>query len=283
MTNNTTAENEIILFHGQQLIAQKHGDNGDYFIALKPVCEGMGIDSNGQMQRLKKQPWAVTCVIHAPGSDGKIYQMFAVNRKTLTMWLATIDTGHIKNEAVRGKIITYQMECADALDAYFNEGGAIREMPGDTDEDILARAVIVAQRKIEERNRRLAEMESTVAAQSAQLEEQKPKVLFAESVESSPDSLMLGGFAHDLRQNGVDIGRNRLFKWMREHGYLYKSGELRNEPKQAYVNCGWFEVKTVTFTKRDGTRGVGRTTKLTGRGRIHFTKLLAAAHENGEL
>ena len=278
MSNDT----QTIWFHGQQLITQR-ADNGDYFVALKPVCEGMGIDFSSQRKRLQQQAWATVVMMTTVGADGKNRNMFGVNRKTLTMWLATIDTGHIKNEAVRGRIITYQMECADALDAYFNEGGAIREMPGDTDEDILARAVIVAQRKIEERNRRLAEMESTVAAQSAQLEEQKPKVLFAESVESSPDSLMLGGFAHDLRQNGVDIGRNRLFKWMREHGYLYKGGELRNEPKQAYVDCGWFEVKTVTFTKRDGTRGVGRTTKLTGRGRIHFTKLLAAAHENGEL
>lgn len=155
-------------------------------------------------------------------------------------------------------------------------GGYIPIDDKDDEKTILAKAVLISRRT-------LAEKDNIIASQAAQLEAQKPKVLFAESVESSPDSLMLGGFAHDLRQNGVNIGRNRLFKWMREHGYLYKGGELRNEPKQAYVDCGWFEVKTVMFVKPDGTQGVGRTTKLTGRGRIHFTKLLAAAHENGEL
>lgn len=265
---------QTIWFHGQQLITQR-ADSGDYFVALKPVCEGMGIDFSSQRKRLQQQAWATVVMMTTVGADGKNRNMFGVNRKTLTMWLATIDSNRIKCPNVRDNIITYQKECAEALDSYFNQGAAIRELPDDTDDDILARAIIVAQRKIEERDRRIREAEQTVAAQSAQLEAQRPKVLFAETVETSPDSIMLGAFAHDLQQHGVNIGRTRLFQWMRDNGYLYKGGELKNEPKQEYVEQGLFEVKTSPYRTPDGVKHTGRTTKLTGKGRIYFTQKLS--------
>lgn len=134
----------------------------------------------------------------------------------------------------------------EVLPQIHRTGGCIPVRQDDDEQTILARAVLVSQRT-------LAEKDSIIAAQSEQLESQRTKVLFAESVETSPDSLQLGGFAHDLKQNGIPVGRNRLFGWLRRHGCLYKSGELKNEPKQEYVERGWFEVKTVTYPKPDGT------------------------------
>ena len=147
-------------------------------------------------------------------------------------------------------------------------GGYIPINDKDDEKTILAKAVLIS-------HRTLAEKDNIIASQAAQLEAQKPKVLFAESVETSPDSIMLGGFAHDLQQNGIPIGRNRLFQWMRDNGYLYKGGELKNEPKQEYVEQGLFEVKTSPYQTPDGVKHTGRTTKLTGKGRIYFTQKLS--------
>lgn len=114
-----------IPFNGQVIEAQKQGDK--ILVALKPLCENIGIDSNGQKQRLQKQPWATTCVIHAVGADGKQREMFMIDRRTFTMWLATIDTNRLKSEKAKDVVVSYQREAADALDRYFNTGVALNE------------------------------------------------------------------------------------------------------------------------------------------------------------
>lgn len=115
-------------------------------------------------------------------------------------------------------------------------------------------------------------LKSKIAEQRQQLENQAPKVLFADSVETSRNSILIGQFATDMRQNGVDIGQNRMFKWMRDHGYLCaRKGEDWNQPTQRSLDMGLFEVKTRTFNNPDGSVRTTRTTKLTGKGRIYFT------------
>ena len=95
------------------------------YVALRPVCDSLGLDFSGQLQRLQRQSWAVVGMTPTTGSDGKVYNMTTVDRRTFTMWLATIDTGRLKNEHTRELVRTYQCEAADALDKYFNEGVAI--------------------------------------------------------------------------------------------------------------------------------------------------------------
>ena len=95
------------------------------YVALRPVCEALGLDIDGQSQRLQRQSWATTCMMQAVAADGKIREMVFINRRTFTMWLATIDTGRVKNERTRELVRTYQCEAADALDKYFHEGVAI--------------------------------------------------------------------------------------------------------------------------------------------------------------
>lgn len=109
------------------------------------------------------------------------------------------------------------------------------------------------------------------------IERQKPKVLFADSVETSRTSILVGAFANDLRQNGVDIGQNRLFAWLRDHGYLIsRKGEAWNQPTQKALDLGLFEVKTRTINNPDGSVRTTRTTKITGKGRIYLTEKLLA-------
>ena len=106
------------------------------------------------------------------------------------------------------------------------------------------------------------------------IEAQRPKVLFAESVETSDGSILVGELARDLRQNGVDIGQNRLFGWLRGNGYLVsRRGESWNQPTQRALDMGLFEVKTRTINEPNGSTRVTRTTKVTGKGRVYFTNL----------
>lgn len=106
------------------------------------------------------------------------------------------------------------------------------------------------------------------------IDAQRPKVLFAESVETSDSSILVGELARDLRQNGVDIGQNRLFGWLRGNGYLIsRRGESWNQPTQRALDMGLFEVKTRTINDPNGSTRVTRTTKVTGKGRVYFTNL----------
>lgn len=109
------------------------------YVALRPVCEALGLDVHSQRPRLQRQSWAVEVIMTSTGADGKTYEMTFIDRRTFTMWLATIDTGRVKNEHTRELIRTYQCEAADALDKYFNEGAAINpravEVPTPSAED----------------------------------------------------------------------------------------------------------------------------------------------------
>jgi anti-repressor protein len=117
----------------------------------------------------------------------------------------------------------------------------------------------------EEREKRNA-LETKVA-------EDKPLVVFANAVETSKTTILIGDLAKLLKQNGYDIGQNRLFDWLRKNGYLIKSGSRKNIPTQRSMDMGLFEVKESAITNPDGSIRVTRTTKVTGKGQIYFINL----------
>lgn len=124
-------------------------------------------------------------------------------------------------------------------------------------EKVMARALQIADSKIKN-------LTNTI-------EQQAPKVLFADSVASSSSSILVFDLAKLLKQNGVQIGGNRLFAWLREHGYLVKrKGSDYNMPTQKSMNLGLFEIKESTHTHADGHTTVNRTPKVTGKGQIYF-------------
>ncbi|MCE5001708.1 phage antirepressor KilAC domain-containing protein [Staphylococcus pseudoxylosus] len=105
----------------------------------------------------------------------------------------------------------------------------------------------------------------------AQVEENKPKVLFADSVIGSQSSILIGELAKLLKQNGVNIGQNRLFEWMRENGYLIKQkGENYNLPTQRSADLEIMDIKKRTINNPDGSSQITRTTKITGKGQQYF-------------
>ena len=121
----------------------------------------------------------------------------------------------------------------------------------------------------------LQELKATrtkAAELETQIENDRPKVLFAEAVDASKDSILIGNFATILKQKGIDIGQNRLFAWFRENGWLIRCrGERWNLPTQRGLNRGFFEVKQTVITNPDGSKILRPTPKITGKGQIFFT------------
>ncbi|OXZ40013.1 phage antirepressor KilAC domain-containing protein [Finegoldia magna] len=117
----------------------------------------------------------------------------------------------------------------------------------------------------------LKEEKAKRALAEAQIERDKPKVLFADSCEVAENSILIGEFAKRLKQNGYNIGQNKLFEWLRQHDYLCKSGERKNLPTQYSMERGLFEVKTRIVSNPNGSVRTTSTTKVTGKGQIYFT------------
>lgn len=117
-------------------------------------------------------------------------------------------------------------------------------------------------------------------ALEVKVEEQKPKVLFAESVEAAKTSILIGELAKLLKQNGINIGQNRLFEWLRNNGYLIKrQGSDYNMPTQRAMELGLFEIKETTITHSDGHIHVSKTPKVTGKGQVYFVNLFVSKEE----
>ena len=130
---------------------------------------------------------------------------------------------------------------------------------------------LATQLKTEQEQRR--RLETTVAAQSKQMEQDKPKVLFADSVTASSSSILIGELAKLIKQNGVDIGQRRLFEWMRANGYLIKrKGSEYNLPTQRSMEQGLMEIKE-TSVIHSGYTTISKTPKVTGKGQVYFINL----------
>lgn len=124
-------------------------------------------------------------------------------------------------------------------------------------EKIMARALLMADQKVHKLE--------------AQIEADRPKVLFADAVSASKSSCLIGELAKILKQNGIDIGQNKLFQWLRAHGYLIsRRGESWNQPTQKSMQLGLFELKKTNINHPDGHTTVNTTTKVTGKGQQYF-------------
>lgn len=131
-------------------------------------------------------------------------------------------------------------------------------------EKIMARALKIAENKLN-----VLQLEN--AEQKKTLEEQKPKVIFANSVETAKTSILVGELAKIIKQNGYDIGQNRFFEWLRNNNYLIgRKGTDYNMPTQKAMELGLFEIKETSITHADGHISVNKTPKVTGKGQVYF-------------
>lgn len=146
---------------------------------------------------------------------------------------------------------------SEVLPSIRKNGGYIAGQEIMSDDELMARALQVAQNKILERDK--------------QIETMKPKAIFADAVAASHTSILIGDLAKLISQNGVNIGQKRLFKWLRDNGYLIKrEGSDRNMPTQRSMEMKLFEVKESTISNADGSVRITRTPKVTGKGQQYF-------------
>lgn len=133
-----------------------------------------------------------------------------------------------------------------------------------TPEQVMARALKMADHTIESLKFEVTRM--------------KPKEIFADAVSASQTSILIGDLAKLLNQNGVEIGQRRLFTWLRDNGYLMKTGSSKNLPTQRYMEQGLFEIKESTVGNPDGSVRVTKTTKVTGKGQVYFVNAFLRAN-----
>lgn len=163
----------------------------------------------------------------------------------------------------------------EVLPAIRKTGGYIAGSENMTDAELMAKAVLVAQSTIQQRDQRIKELENDVQAA-------KPKVLFADAVSASDSTILIGDLAKILKQNGYNTGQKRLFQWLRENGYLIKRrGADYNSPTQSAMEMGLFAVKESTVICPDGHTKVNKTTKVTGKGQVYFINRLAPCRDSG--
>lgn len=129
---------------------------------------------------------------------------------------------------------------------------------------VMARALKMA-------NSRIGSLEERTIHLEQKIEQDRPKVVFADAVSVSKGAILIGDLAKILRQNGVEMGQTRLFQWLRENGYLIKQkGSAYNMPTQKSMELGLFKIKETCVTHSDGHTSINRTPKVTGKGQIYL-------------
>lgn len=215
------------------------------YICLADVCKILDIKNVSQCkERLSQKGICITDTLTKGGKQ----QMIFINESNLykVIFQSRKPEAEQFTEWVTGEV----------LPSIRKNGGYTVGQETLSDDELIQKALLVATNKLKEKEK--------------QLEEQKPKVLFANSVETSTTSILIGDLAKLIKQNGHDIGQNRLFNWLRENGYLIKSGERRNMPTQMAMDLGLFEVKERTVNNPDGSIRITKTTKVSGKGQVYF-------------
>lgn len=153
----------------------------------------------------------------------------------------------------------------DVLPAIRKSGGYIATNGTESNEELLARAVLVANDAIKRKDEQIAQL--------------APKARFADAVSAADGTCLVGELAKMLRQNGVEVGQNRLFEWLRSDGYLGRFGSNWNVPTQRAMELGLFRIKETAVHKADGSVTISRTPKVTGKGQTYFFTRYAYGNE----
>lgn len=188
--------------------------------------------------------------------NGQTYPMYMMNRDGFTL----LAMGFTGKAALEWKL---------KYIAAFNEmEKKLNEKPQLTRSQLLATALIAAHEELEEKDK--------------QIETMKPKAIFADAVSASSQSILVGEMAKLLSQNGIQMGQNRLFQWMRENGYLIKDKKRTdyNMPTQKSMELRLFEIKETSIAHSDGHTSINKTPKVTGIGQVYFVNLFLKTEKN---
>lgn len=245
----------------------------------KDVCEAFG-DTNYRrsLSNIDESDKGVS-QIDTPG--GK-QNMVVINESGLYSLLFQMQPQKAKGVSQNDALINERIEklhrfkhwvTSEVLPSIRKNGGYIVGQETMSDEELMAKALLVA-------NNKIAERDKIIEQKQARIEQMKPKEIFADAVATSHTSILVGDLAKLICQNGVQIGQKRLFVWLRDRGYLIKSGSSYNMPTQRYIEQGLFEIKESNLVNPDGSVRITRTPKVTGKGQVYFVNKFLKGDNN---
>ena len=249
-------------------------NNGEPWFVAKDIAEILGYNNTAAMTRILFEDEKGMQILHTPGGD---QSLTTLNEPGFYHAIMQRRSSWVKNDEARHRVEAFQRWVThEVLPAIRRTGGYIAAKPDETPEEIMARALLVA----DETMRRQKERIEGLTAENAAM---RPKAIFADAVSASDGTCLIGELAKLICQNGVEIGQNRLFEWMRENEYLGKSGCNRNVPTQRAMDMGLFRIKETAVTHSDGHVTVTRTPKVTGKGQTYFINKFIEAEGEGRL
>ena len=248
---------EIQIFNYNSTEIRTIQKDGEPWFVLKDVCQVLDIGSPHKVAERLDHDEKGRNLIPTPGGD---QDMTIINESGLYNVILRSDKPEARPFR---KWVTSEVLPTIRRHGMYATPDTVEKMLADPDTTIKLLETIK-----QERAARLA--------LEAQAEADKPKVLFADAVSASHTSILVGDLAKLLRQNGVEIGQNRLFRFLREKGYLCSQGERYNLPTQRSMDRGWFQVKETTINQPDGSIRITRTVKVTGKGQQYFINLFMA-------
>ena len=242
--------NEIQTFTSDQFgtVRALYGEDGEPLFVARDVTDALGLDRTAT-RRLDEDEKGVHST-HTPGGNQQVLLVTEPGFYKLVLYSRKPEAKAFQ------RWVTHEV-----LPALRRDGGYMVARD-ETPEQTMARAVLLAQATIDRQRDRIAELE--------------PKALFADAVAASDGTCLVGELAKMMRQNGVEVGQNRLFAMLREDGYLGNVGQNRNVPTQKAMDLGLFRIKETAVTHSDGHVTINRTPKVTGKGQIYFVKRYCA-------
>ena len=243
--------NEIQTFNNPEFgtVRAVRGDDGEPLFVARDVTDALGLDRTAT-RRLDEDEKGVRST-HTPGGNQQVLLVTEPGFYKLVLQSRKPEAKAFQ------RWVTHEV-----LPALRRDGGYMVARADETPEETMARAVLLARQTIDRQKSRIAELE--------------PKALFADAVAASDGTCLVGELAKMLRQNGVEVGQNRLFAMLREDGYLGNVGQNRNVPTQRAMDLGLFRIKETAVTHSDGHVTINRTPKVTGKGQVYFAKRYGA-------
>lgn len=243
--------NEIEIFKNERFgEVRVAGTSDNPLFCLADVCKILGLRVDAVQSRLTDDPIR----IGVTDSIGREQQMNFVNEKNLYKVIMRSD----KPQAEPFQ----DWVCGEVLPSIRKHGAYMTN-------NTLEKALTSPDFLIQLATNLKEEQQKRIKAEQ-KIQSDAPKVLFADAVSTSRRSCLIAELAKILQQNGIKIGQNRLFEWLRKNGYLYQKGQYYNQPSQKSMELGLFEIKQTTINKPDGSVLVSTTTKVTGKGQIYF-------------
>lgn len=252
--------NEIKIFKNERFgEIRTAGTSEEPLFCLADVCRAVGItNARNVKDRLEAEDVRLVDTLTAGGKQ-------QVNFVTESGLYDVI----IRSDSENAKPFR-RWVCGEVLPSIRKTGGYIAAKPDDTPEEIMARALLIAQDTMKRQGERISRLQAENKERAEKIAADAPKVLFANALKASDRSILVGELAKILKQNGCDTGQKRLFAWLRENGYLMKGGSERNQPTQRSMELGLFEVTKGVVTRPDDTVITTVTTKVTAKGQEYF-------------